>query len=318
MPKRKTRETALKIIDILGEIPNLSIAELARILGYNRSWIWKNVKLLENEGIIELRKMGGIAMVSLTEKSFKGLLKIGILRAAEYPYIITFSKKLREIFFEIKIKVYDEAFKLSMDLATGKIHLGMAPVISLLVVHRLSGGRVIIIGGGSAGGCGLIYSKSKIESHATTMLSTMEFCAELKKLPGKRIYMKSGQELLQAASEGKVGISVAWEPYLEIARRKGLRVEMLEIPFCCTLGAFHGLKEYYDKIKHIFKSSLSSSEWDIEAYSSILNLPSDLITNSINSYNFFEDPPLEEIKKNIEIIKETILNEKALDEAIYK
>ncbi len=316
----KIGKTELRILDILNEYNSLTIAELARVIGHTRSWIWKNIQKLENKNLVKINRIGGITTVSLTSESYKGLLRIGILRATEYPYILKFIKKIKNIFPNYKLYVYDEAFRLSMDLAIGKIHLAMAPVISILTVHRITGGKVKIIGGGSGGGSGIVYSKKPKDNHATTMASAMEMCAEIKKLPGKRMYMRSGDELLEAVERNKVGMSVVWQPYLEIARKKGFKIESCNLPFCCVLGAHISLHEKYEKIQKMFEKSMLEFKRegiDFNVYSSIIGFPEKLVQSTISSYKFFEKPPLKEIEKSIELIKNTVFPPNEWKHAVF-
>ena len=128
-----------------------TISELSRSLDWSKSMVWRRVWKLEKTGLIEVRRRGGIALVyRRTERIPEGQVNLGILRASEYPYILDFMRGLREKFVDVRIRIYDEAFRLAVDIASNRVQLAMAPVPTLLLAHRISSGRVHIIGGGSA------------------------------------------------------------------------------------------------------------------------------------------------------------------------
>jgi predicted transcriptional regulator len=74
---------------------------------------------------------------------------VGLLRASEYSYILGFTRLLKSRFVDVRIKVYNEAFKPALDPAGNRVQLAMVPLPTLILAHRLSSGRVKIAGGGS-------------------------------------------------------------------------------------------------------------------------------------------------------------------------
>jgi predicted transcriptional regulator len=197
----------------------------------------------------------------------------------------------------------------------------MAPAISLLAAHRLSSGQVYIIGGGSRGGAGFVYSRSGKESHATTMASTMELCAELHGLRGERVYKRSGDEILKSVVEEEVGLGVVWEPYLEIARRRGLRVDPCEAPFCCLLGAHRDLEGESSRLGRTLAQAISEARagrMDLQAYSRLVGLPYDLVRRTVESYEFLEEAPIDEISRIMGVLRKTILPDTSSSQAVLK
>jgi len=299
----------------------VSLAELARLVGKSRSWTWKKAKKLEALGLVALERRGGIVMARQAPASYKGLLRIGVLRASEYPYIVGFAKTLKARYGHIDILVYDEAFRLALDLVSGRVHLAMAPAVSLLAAHRLSAGQVFIVGGGSSGGAGFVYSRPGGESHATTMASTMELCAELHGLRGERIYKRSGGDILDSVIRKEVDIGILWEPYLEIARRRGLKVDPCETPFCCLLGAHSSLKDEAERLGKALSQAISEARAgrvDLEAYSNLVGLRHDLVKATVKSYDFVEEAPVEDLARLREALRRTILPDDASNRAILR
>ncbi|MFN4046350.1 MAG: winged helix-turn-helix transcriptional regulator, partial [Acidilobaceae archaeon] len=171
--------TDIDILDMLESEGPMTISSIAFKIGRAKSMVWRRVSTLESLGLVRAKKVGGVTIVyRVYEKTVPGVVTLGILRASEYPYILDFAGRLRGFFSEVKVKVYDEAFKLALDLSTNKVQVAMAPVPTLMLAHRISSGRVQIIGGGSGGGAFILESKRGGSGHATTMASTMEMCSE--------------------------------------------------------------------------------------------------------------------------------------------
>lgn len=319
MPKKKTSE--IRILSLILSHGSLSASELARITGYSRSWVWKTLRQLEAENALRLEKRGGTLIAHPAEKTYKKLIRIGILRASEYPYIIPFAKRLRERFNEVEILVYDEAFELAYDIALGKVHLGMAPAISHLIVHRVSGGLSYIFAGGSSGGAGIVMGENGV-GHATTMASTMEVCAEIKRLPPPRLYYRRGWDIVESVLQGKVAMGVVWQPYLYLAERRGLRIEPCNLPFCCLLGGNASLRGEQEVIAKLFSEAVEEARRRlqdsvfIESYAKLIGLDPELVKATVTSYEFLEEPPVEDLSRLLRVLKDVAFPAWILDQAI--
>ena len=318
---RSRTQTETRLLSTIIKHAPLTASELARLTGYSRSWVWKTLRRMEKDNIIRLEKQGGALIVHPHTNFYKRLLRIGILRASEYPYILPFAKKLRDLYSNVEIIVYDEAFKLAYDIALGRLHLGFAPAISHLIVHRVSGGLSYIIGGGSRGGAGVVEGKSG-RGHITTMASTMELCAEVKKLEPPRMYARKGEVILENVLNGKARYGVIWEPYLYLARRKGLHTEDCGLPFCCLLGGNAGILSERETIKKALSKAMEEASRRlrdpvfIEAYSSLVGLDKNLVANTFLSYEFLHEPPLEELKSLLKFMKNVAFPDWILREAV--
>ena len=314
------RESEAKILSIIVEYGPISLTELANLTGYTKSWVWKKVKRLESLGLVSLDKRSRTLYINQSQATYKGTLRIGILRASEYPYIIPFSRLLRDITHSVLVAVYDEAYRLASDLASGRVHLAFAPAVTLIAMHRLSGGRVHIIGGGSRGGTGVVYSKQGGYGHATTMASTMELCATVSRLKPPRVYKKSGDEILESVFSGEVEAGVVWEPYLYIARSKGLEAEPCRLPFCCLLGANSLLENDYRRISSIFVKSIDlvlSRGIDLQAYADLIDMDYSLVKATVDSYEYIREIPVNDLKMLSRQIIDTIIPPDMIIESVY-
>jgi predicted transcriptional regulator len=291
----------IEILEVLEETGPVTLSELSRTIGMSKGALWKRVKRLSELGIIKARRVGGALILEAERhRSPPAVVKLGLLRASEYPYILGLAHRLRDIFYGVKPVVYDEARRLAFDIARGEIHLAMAPLVTLLLAHRLSGGAVRIIGGGSGGGASIVRSVDGAEGHATTMSSSMELCAELRGLEGPRVYASSGEEILNLLLQGRVRAAALWEPYATRASRMGFEVEDCGLPVCCLLGAHASLEPFYTKIARAMEESVSDAargHWDPGAYARLTGLPRVEVEETSKRYFFLEDPPADVVRK---------------------
>jgi predicted transcriptional regulator len=322
-----TKKSQEKIIRLLHEQEELTLSEIVEYTGYSRSWVWKTIRRLESQGIVEISKKKGILKVILrtVKPENIGVLRIGILRAAEYPYIIYFRRRLLKHWDNVEIVVYDNAFKLATLLATGKVHLAMIPAVTALLTYRLSQGRIKIVGGGSGGGAVIIRNpKANNDNVATTMASSMEYCVSIMKLPGKRLYAQSGSEILDLVVRGDAEYGALWSPYTVLARRKGLKIETCPLPACCILAAHESVSDKYDMLQKLFADSVSDARRHInsshlaEVYSSIVGLPKQLVQAGIREYFFYEEPPIRVLVNNFEFIRDTALPSWTVRNAVHR
>lgn len=291
----------VEILETLEETGPITLSELSRTMGMSKGALWKRVRKLSGLGLIKARRVGGILILEVERlQSPPVMVKIGLLRASEYPYILGLARRLRDTFYGVKLLVYDEARRLAFDLARGRIHLAMAPLVALLLAHRLSGGAVRIVGGGSGGGASIVRSANGAGGHATTMSSSMELCAELRGLKGPRIYASSGEEVLHLLLQGRVEAAALWEPYAARASRMGFDVEDCGLPVCCLLGAHASLEPHYPRIARAMEESVSDASrgnWDPGAYAELTGLPRAEVEETSKHYIFLEDPPTDVVRK---------------------
>ncbi|MEM0365529.1 MAG: MarR family transcriptional regulator [Acidilobaceae archaeon] len=311
-------ERDIEILDYLELEGPVTLSTLAYKLGKAKSFMWRRIDKLRSLGLINVKKVGGVSIIyRVYDKPAPGVIKIGLLRASEYPYILEFARMLKDMFSSIKIIVYDEAFRLGLDLASNKVQLGMAPVSTLILAHRISSGRVHIVGGGSGGGAYILESKGGGLGHATTMASTMELCAEMHKLEPPRVYKSSGIDILESTLRGETRYGVVWEPYAAIAKTKGLKADPCNTPICCVLGANKSIEASFRHISRLLSKAISESKAKIDninAYANIIGLEKVIVAKTIESYTFYEDIPRDLIVNIWGSIKASIVPDISLNQ----
>ncbi|MEN2999625.1 MAG: helix-turn-helix domain-containing protein [Acidilobaceae archaeon] len=307
----------LEILDMLEEEGPTTLSTLAFKLGMAKSSASRRVRALRDLGLVEVKRIGGITLVyRVAGRQPPGTIRLGLLRASEYPYVIEFARRLRERYARVELIVYEEAFRLGIELASNRVQLALAPAPTLLLAHRISSGRTSIIGGGSGGGARVIEGREGA-GHATTMASSMELCAEMMKLEGPRVYKRSGREILEAVRRGETRRGVVWEPYGYLARREGLRAEDCELPLCCLLGA-HESVEGAERIARAFSESVSAARRssDLQPYAALVGLEERMVRESLGSYVFYEEVPLDVLKRLWPHVRSSLLPEDAISRAV--
>ncbi len=309
-------EADTAILSVVTDKGPMTLSEISRELGWSKSMIHRRLRKLSELGLLNVREVGGVTIVSAGSGRSSAVAFIGILRASEYPYVLPLVRGLRDRFGHVEVRVYDDAYKEALDLVAGRIQLAFAPAITLLVMHRITRGGVYIVGGGSGGGAALVMGRSG-EGHATTRMSSMELCAASLRLQPPRIYASSGDEILRLVDTGRARTGVVWEPYATIARRRGLRVEPCELETCCLLGASSSIEEMFDYVSRLAEESIAGGRnVDLRAYSQLVGLPYELVSESVKSYDFIDSPDKGVLARIVARSGDVILPSNVLDEAV--
>ncbi|NJE77499.1 hypothetical protein E3E37_11305, partial [Thermococcus sp. ES12] len=104
----------------------------------------------------------------------KGTLRLGLLRAVEYPHALLTAHDLKEK-YNVRVLIYDSALELTNALAIGKVDLACSPLITQILYALLMKSIKIVSGCGFAGS-GLVMRGELKEGRtiASSELSTME------------------------------------------------------------------------------------------------------------------------------------------------
>ncbi|QGA67680.1 MarR family transcriptional regulator [Sulfolobus sp. E11-6] len=285
-----------KVISILKEKGSLPQSELGKLSGLSKSRLSEVLSELEKEGIIKRRKVLGKNLdVSLSQDRF---LRLGIIRAAEYPFIIPFIKNLENRGYNVTVKIYENGIDLTKDLVEAKLDLGLSPIITqmiFLTIYR----NIRIIGGGAKGGGGIIGKTcTRI---ASTVMSSMEMWAFREFRNIEIIPSYSSYQMLDFLEKGVVDGIAIWEPFLSILERKGYKVHRFTPLHCCTLAVRDNMD--WEKIKSIYEESFnwfkSSMDRWISSYSNLLNIDYNILKEASKNYEFDYYLDLNEFKNTL-------------------
>ncbi|EWG07764.1 MAG: marR family transcriptional regulator [Candidatus Aramenus sulfurataquae] len=288
--KEKGKDLLLRILAERGSLPQ---SELVRLSGLSKSRVSEILSELEREGLIDKRVLAGKNL----EISLKRSIRIGIIRAAEYPFVIPFYKKLKENGFIPKLVVYENGVELTKDLALGKIEIGFSPVVTQLIFSKAF--PIKIVAGGAKGGAGVVGEGCKVGS---TVLSSMEVWTLSEIKNAQIVPFNSPEEMIRALREGKVGSIAIWEPFFSTLRANGFKVSHVFEPIhCCTMGVREGVDD--EKIKRIYEESftwfLESKDRWIPDYANLLGEDYNVMAKAVQSYTFDSYLDLREVERNL-------------------
>ncbi|BBG23927.1 DUF7343 domain-containing protein [Sulfuracidifex tepidarius] len=272
-------------------------SRLKEITGLSKSRLSEILSELEKEGEISREKIIGRNL----SVSLRNSLRIGIINAAEYPFIIPFYKKVKEKGYNPKLEVYSDGVSLTKDLVLGKLEVVMSPLVTQIFFNRIFG-NITILSGGAKGGGGIVGENcGKVGSTFISSMEawTLEYCKE-----ADIVHMRSPTELIEKLDRKEVDAVAIWEPYLTLLKSRGIKVNYFEHEHCCTLAIRKDVTKA-EEIKRIYEESfsefLSSKERWISDYSNFLNFDHNVLSDAVKTYEFdsYLDP--KEMQKNRKI-----------------
>jgi len=286
-----------KILELLRKYGELNQIDIVRFSGLSKSRVSELLSELEREGLIERRKALGRNLVVRLSSKF---VKIGIIKAAEYPFIMPFVKNLRDKGYIVNIIIYDNGLELTKDLAMGKLDIGLSPVVTQLFFQRVFNTFEIVAGGAKGGGA--LIGSPDCKSIGSTVMSSMEAWT-LSYYPDAELVEFNGpEEMLNSIKSGKVKTIAIWEPYVTYLSNNGFKViHRFEPLHCCTLAINKRLN--IDEIKRIYEISFTNfleekDRW-VQAYSNLVGVDYPILSEAIKHYIFDSYLDLNEIKKSI-------------------
>lgn len=294
-------------------------SEIVRILGLSKSTVSEILRRLEEGGVIVRERVAGKSMrVWLSEfypKPVRGLMRVGVLRASEYPHVLLACED-----FGAKIKVFDSAIDLTRALAFGSIDLGVSPFVTqtlfALTLRSIRIHRIV-----AYNGSGVVMKKElKVcKSFATSELSAMEsnlklFLDRIGVSDVKFKYFSSPESMMDGFRRCEFDAMAIWEPYFTMMKDYP-RMEFKEIigdfP-CCSIASNVQFTE--EDLLESFLRSLKgyAKEFDkkkgAEIVSRIMGFDEAIVLESFDSYRFSADPCDFEFLENygLKLTKETI------------
>jgi len=284
-------------------------SNIVKATGFSRSRVSEVMSRLEKEGIIGRVAEGRNKRVYLKSNPVsrrpKGLIRLGLIRSAEYPFVIPFKKALRDMGFELEIEVFPNGIDVMKALSNGQLELGIAPMITQLYFFSAEF-PIQILAPAGAGGSSVLALPS-IADHpiaASTKLSTMELLLRTSVNggvigePSEMIYARSAQEMLGMLRSGKVDAVSVWEPYASLLERDGY-VRLSEYSdlgehYCCTLASPLGIEEsLLDGLLRRYRIALSEFKGDperyIPPYAALMGFGVNELRDAIKHYTYPEE-----------------------------
>ena len=283
-------------------------SDLMRATGFSRSTVSEVLSRLEERRMITRTREGRNAriMYSAGRARTRSRLRLGFTRAAEYPFLVPLRRTLREKGFELDFRIYDNGVAVARDLSMLRIDVGIAPLITLFVMHSLDA-PFKIIGPAGSGGSSVLGSPKKSRarregvSAVCTKMSTMEVLMRAAEsshaIPevGTISYADSPHEIESALFSGSADVCAVWEPYASMYESKGARRIMrysdLSEHVCCAAAAgnhlgdrvLSNLSRCYSAAMDEFKRGRGSFS---SAYAALSGLESSTLRRVESEYSY--------------------------------
>ncbi len=295
-------------IGILRDSGEAYQSDLVRATGFSRATMSEVLSGLERRKVIMRLKEGrNLRVVYAGSRRRVGRrLRLGFTRAAEYPFLVPLRRLLREDGLELDFHVYENGVSVARDLSLQRIDIGIAPLITMFIMHSLDAPFKIIGPAGSGGSSVLESPKRRSARHdgvsaVSTRLSTMEMLIRSAEnhhnIPelGRLTYANSPSEIEDALMSGSVDLCSIWEPYATRMEARGakrvVRYSELSDHVCCVAAAGNHLGDrLLSMLSKSYSTSMSAFKRDREAstasYAALSGLESSIIRRVASEYSY--------------------------------
>jgi predicted transcriptional regulator len=282
-------------------------SDIMRATGFSRATVSEVLSALEERRMIARVKEGRNLRVVYTAGPARSSsrLRLGFTRAAEYPFLVPLKKTLRENGLELEFSVYDNGIAVVRDLSLLRIDIGIAPLVTLFMMHSLDAPFKIIGPAGSGGSSVLESPKRRRGSEGVravcTKMSTMEMLMRSaenhRAIPeiAAIAYAGSPGEIQAALLSGSADVCSIWEPYATMLEARGarrvLRYSQLSEHACCAAAAGNHLGDrLLSKIAASYAAAMVAFRGDKEAcysaYAALSGLESSTVRRVEAEYSY--------------------------------
>ncbi len=280
-------------------------SEIHEKLKLSKSTVSEILSWLESEREVVRRRVSGksyrVWLSKYSPEPVEGLLRVGILKASEYPKVVAAADKVGAI-----LRVYDSSIDLTKDLVHGHVDMAASPFVTQAFFGVLMK-TIKIIRKVAMNGSGIVFSENESKWWGCSEFSTMERnlrrYMEVKSLEGNIRYFKSPESMINSLDELR-GIAI-WEPYFTmIEGRKEPFNEVLGNFTCCTLAVNLAFSEINPDLMEEFLNEFDrakAGKKEAEMLSELIGFPADIIRKSFESYIFDLEQSL--TKKELEDLR---------------
>jgi predicted transcriptional regulator len=283
-------------------------SDIMRATGFSRATVSEVLASLEKRRMITRIREGRNSKVvyAAGHGRARSRLRLGFTRAAEYPFLVPFRRILREGGVELDFRVYDNGVAVARDLSLLRIDIGIAPLITLFMMHSLDAPFKIIGPAGSGGSSVLGSPKAGKERRegvraVCTKMSTMEILMRSAEgrhaIPdiGTIAYADSPHEIGRALLSGSADVCSIWEPYATILETRGanriMRYSELSEHLCCAAAAGNHLgNRLLSKLSRSHAAAMRAFKGDRDscysAYAALSGLESSTIRRVESEYSY--------------------------------
>ncbi len=288
----------LKLLENVGADGILQ-SEIPVKLNLSKSTVSEIISSLEEKGVVVRRKVSAksyrVWLVKHFPEPIEGIARIGILKASEYPKVVSAAERIGAI-----VKVYDSSLKLTKDLVHGYVDVAASPLITQaffgVLMKNIKIFRIVAMNGS-----GIVFSSSESEWFGCSEFSTMERnlrrYMHVKKIPAQIRYFSSPESMIEALDELR-GIAI-WEPYLTMLSDRKIEPfsDSLGDFICCTLAANDKFIEVNEDLLNEFLSEFDKAKYgkrEAEILAELIGFDAEIIRSSFSSYIFDVEQELPE------------------------
>ena len=272
-------------------------SEIHEKLGLSKSTVSEILAWLEEEKEVVRKRVSGrsyrVWLSKYSPEPVEGVLRVGILKASEYPKVVGAAKKLGGY-----IRVYNSSIELTKDLVHGYVDIAASPFVTQAFFGVLMK-TIKIVRKVAMNGSGVVYGNGSEWwgcSEFSTMEQNLRKYMEVRGLGKKIRYFKSPESMVNSLDE--LGGIAIWEPYFTMLKRKKEPFnEVLGDFVCCTLAVNEGFSEVNPEIEEEFLNQfdrMKAGSKEAEILSELLGFPADVIRRSFESYIFDVDQSVTE------------------------
>lgn len=245
-------------------------SEISKELSLAKSTVSEILRKLEREGLIMRERIAGRSYrVWFFESSPKPskILRVGILRASEYPHVIL---ALKNMDLKFRVKVFDSALNLTREISCGRVDVGFSPFVTqtifALTLKSMKIHRIVALNGS-----GLAYKKKlkDCKIFATSEFSAMEsnlklflenFGFDTFKLRFR--YFDSIKTAIDGYRSCEFDAIAIWEPYLTYLRSNKIHFKDVigDFPCCSMASSLEFYRERKDVVKEFVRVICESIE----------------------------------------------------------
>ena len=274
--------------------------EFTKKYGISKSTVSTILSKFEDEGKIVRKRVAGksyrVWHVKYSPFPIKNVLRVGILKATEYPAVLLAYKDLD--YPKIELKIYKNAFTLTKDLAEGYLDVGCSPLITQVLFALVYRNIKIRAGCGFRGG-GIVSRVTTPRVFGSSELSTMEFSLrsyiERMGIKAQIRYFPSPKKMVKALEKGDVEAIAIWEPFLSDLSQN-YKITRFEEIFgrypCCTLASniqaenSRELKEFLNAYKIATEQIEERKEEAISLQAKFLRIKKERIERAFEGFDY--------------------------------
>lgn len=279
-------------------------SQISEKLKISKSTVSELISKLESEKMVVRKLVSGKAFrvwhVEYAPFPIKGLIRVGILKASEYPKVVSAVEKLKGI-----LKIYDSGIELTRDLVSGVVDVAASPIVTQLyfgiLMKNIKIHRIV-----AKNGSGVVFSNAQSDCYGCSEVSTMEL--NLRRYISKKMekaqirYFKSPEAMIQAIEELR-GIAI-WEPYFtKLSDRKTERFEDVLGDFvCCSLASNKSFGEENPELLEKFIAEFDKAKYgreEAKKLAQLIGFEEEIIYKSFENYDFEVE---QEVPRDLEVL----------------